>query len=351
MYRQLLFLSLWVSPIFAAEIWTAPGSQTLHQPFSIDFDAKGQMYGVEFQPTNQVFGVIDGKFQYLSGVKWNSEGKGAKPPAPAKAKDLEPAVYNALHDITIAPDGSILLSDTFQHRLCRLNPQTHQTTLLAGTGMPGFKGDGGKGTDAQFNNPFCAALSPDRQFVYIADLGNARVRRLHLTQGTLETVAGNGKSGIPTANSNATEAPLSGPRACCVAPDGTLYIILREGHALAAVKNGKINIVVNQSGKKGTAGDNGPALQAQLNGPKYVCMDQKGCVLILDTENHAVRSYDPQTQTLKTIVGTLGKPGNQVAAEWSKTQLRRPHGARLGPDGKLYVVDTENDRILVGPAP
>ena len=352
MLRYFLPLSLLsLLPLQAIEVWTAPGSTTLKQPFSVDFDAKGQLYGVEFQPTNQVFTVSDGKFHYISGVKWNSEPKGAKPPAPANPRDLNPAVYNALHDITMAPDHSLILSDTFQHRLCRLDPQTHQTTLLAGTGTPGFKGDGGPATEAQFNNPFCAALAPDKQSIYIADLGNARIRRVHLPTGTIETVAGNGKRGIPTPNSVATQAPLSGPRACCVAPDGTLYIILREGHALAAVKDGKINIVVNQSGQKGSAGDQGPALQAQLNGPKYVCMAPSGLVLILDTENHAVRAYDPKNHTLRTVAGTLGKPGTQVGTDWSSTQLRRPHGARVGPDGKLYVVDSENDRILIGPAP
>jgi sugar lactone lactonase YvrE len=352
MLRYLLALGLSsFLPLSAIEVWTVPGSANLKQPFSLDFDAHGQLYGVEFQPTNQVFTVSEGKFNYISGVKWNSETKGAKPPAPSNPKDLNPAVYNALHDVTCLPDGTIILSDTFQHRLCRLDPKTHQTTLLAGTGNPGFKGDGGPATEAQFNNPFCAALSPDQKSFYIADLGNARIRRLQLATGVIETVAGNGKRGIPAANSVATEAPLPGPRACCMAADGTLYIILREGHALAAVKNDKVNIVVNLSGQKGLAGDQGPALQAQLNGPKYVCMTPKGLVLILDTENHALRVYDPQNHTLKTLVGTLGKAGNHVGPDWASTQLRRPHGARIGPDGKLYVVDTENDRILVGPAP
>jgi sugar lactone lactonase YvrE len=82
-----------------------------------------------------------------------------------------------------------------------------------------------------------------------------------------------------------------------------------------------------------------------------ICMDAKGRVLIVDTENHAIRAYDPSKQTLETVVGTLGKAGAKIAPDWAGTQLKRPHGARIGPDGKLYVSDSENSRVLVGAAP
>ena len=55
-------------------------------------------------------------------------------------------------------------------------------------------------------------------------------------------------------------------------------------------------------------------------------------------------------QTIRTIIGN-GKKGSAVGADWAGTQLNRPHGARIGPDGRLYVTDTENNRILIGPAP
>ena len=144
-------------------------------------------------------------------------------------------------------------------------------------------------------------------------------------------------------------APMGDVRACCVAKDGTLYALLRGGHALAAIKDGKVNVVVNKAGKPGPATD-GPAADARMLGPKYVTMDAKGNVLILDTENHCLRVYDPAKQTIRTLVGN-GKKGSAVGADWAGTQLNRPHGARIGPDGRLYVTDTENNRILIGPAP
>ena len=351
--RSALFalLCLAALPLAAVEVLPATGADKLNEPFSVDFDAQGKLYGVEFTPSNQVFAVLDGKIQPIAGVRWNSVPKGAQPPAPAKAKDLSPAIFNGIHDIAIAPDGSIYIADTFQHRIVRIDPKTHAVIAFAGTGEAGFAGDGGAATQAKFNNPFCCSLSPDGKAMVIADLGNSRVRRIDLATNRIETIAGNGKRGIAEAGSPALTAPLNGPRATCVAKDGTVYIVQREGNSLIALKDGKLKTVVNVAGKKGSAGDNGPAAEAQLNGPKYICMDAQGRVLIVDTENHAVRAYDPTKQTLTTVVGTLGKAGAKIAPDWASTQLKRPHGVRIGPDGKLYVSDSDNSRVLLGTAP
>ncbi len=333
----------------AIEVVRLPGAEDLHEPFSIAFDARGDAYGVEFQPANRVFKLHGGRIEYVSGVKWDSRGKTPKPPAPAKPLDFAPAVYNGMHDIAIAPDGSIYLADSFQHRIVRLDPKTHVATPFAGTGKSGFGGDGGPAERAQFNVTMCGTLSPDGAFMTVADIGNHRVRRIDLRTRVVTTLAGNGKRGLPKDGDDALDAPMGDVRATCVAKDGTVYALLRGGNALVAVKDGKLEVVVNKSGQAGPATD-GPAAEATMRGPKYVTMDAKGNVLILDTENHCLRLFDPVKRTIRTIVGD-GKKGSAVGADWSGTQLNRPHGARIGPDGRLYVCDTENNRLLVGPAP
>ena len=345
-----LLLSLALLP--AVEVLNVPGATELREPFSIAFDSHGQLFGVEFTPHNRVFTIRGGKLEFISGVKWDSKGNGkGQVPAPAQALDLKPAVYNGIHDIAIGADDAIYLGDTFQHRICRLDPKTFETTILAGTGQPGFSGDGGAATQAKFNGTFCNALTPDGHALIVADMGNARVRRINLSTHQVETIAGNGKKGLPKDGGAALTSPLIGVRATCVARDGTVYILLRDGHALAALKDGKLHLVVNKTGKSGIAGDGGPAIDAQMNGPKYICMDAKQRVLILDTENSALRLYDPVSGLLTTVAGKLGQTGNAIGKEWSDVRLKRPHGARIGPDGRLYLVDTENHRILIGSAP
>lgn len=347
--RLLALLACAASACAAIEVVKLPGAEDLHEPFSIAFDAKGDAYGVEFQPANRIFKLHDGKIEYVSGVKWNSTGKTPKLPAPAKLLDLSPAVYNGMHDISIAPDGSIYASDSFQHRIVRLDPKTHATTVFAGTGKAGFAGDGGPADQAQFNIPMCGVIDPTGKFMVVADIGNNRVRRIDLATKIITTIAGNGKKGLPKDGDDALKTPMGDVRAACTAKDGTVYALLRGGHALVAIKDGKVTVVVNKAGKPGPATD-GPAAEARMNGPKYVTMDAKGDVLILDTENHCLRVFDPTKQTIRTLVGN-GKKGSAVGADWAGTQLNRPHGARIGPDARLYVTDTENNRILIGPAP
>lgn len=341
--------------VFAASAWGAievvrvPGSEHLREPFSIAFDAKGDAYGVEFQPANRIFRLHGGRLEYVCGVKWDSTAKGALPPAPARPLDLAPAVFNGMHDVAIGPDGSVYAADSFQHRIVRFDPRTQAVTAFAGTGKAGFGGDGGPADQAQFNIPMCGVIDPTGKFMVVADIGNHRVRRIDLATKMVTTIAGDGKKGVPKDGAPALAAPMGDVRAACTAQDGTVYALLRGGNALVAIKDGKVNVVVNKAGKKGPATD-GPAAEATMNGPKYVTMDAKGDVLILDTENHCLRVYDPAKHTIRTLVGN-GRKGAAVGADWSGTQLNRPHGARIGPDGRLYVTDTENNRILVGPAP
>ena len=350
MLRTLLCLLLAATAAPAAiEVIKVPGTDDLHEPFSLAFDAHGDAYGVEFQPANRIFKLHAGRIEYVSGVRWDSAPKGKLPPAPAKRLDLAPAVYDGMHDIAVGPDGSIYAADSFQHRIIRLDPKTHAATVFAGTGKAGFSGDGGPADQAQLNIPMCGVIDPSGKSMVIADLVNQRVRRIDLATKVITTIAGNGQKGLPKDGDDALAAPMGDARAACVARDGTLYVLLRGGNALAAIKDGKVTVVVNKAGKAGPATD-GSAADATMRGPKYVTMDAKGNVLILDTENHCLRLYDPIKQTIRTIVGN-GKKGATVGADWAGTQLNRPHGARIGPDGRLYVTDTENNRILIGPAP
>ena len=353
MLRTLLCLLLAATAAPAAiEVIKVPGADDLREPFSLAFDAQGDAYGVEFQPANRIFKLHAGRIEYVSGVRWDSAPKGKLPPAPAKRLDLAPAVYDGMHDIAVGPDGSIYAADSFQHRIIRLDPKTHAATVFAGTGKAGFSGDGGPADQAQLNIPMCGVIDPYGKSMVIADLVNQRVRRIDLATKLITTIAGNGQKGLPKDGDDALAAPMGDARAACVAAEGTVYALFGSvlgGHSLVAIKDGKVGVVVNRDGQPGPVTE-GPAATARLNFPKYATLDAMGGVLILDTENHCLRRYDPVTRTIRTIAGN-GAKGSAVGADWAATQLNRPQGARLGPDGRLYVADTGNNRILVGPAP
>lgn len=328
----------------------APKTEPVSEPFSVDFDSKGVLYGVEFTKANRIFKVVDGKVEFVAGVNHNAEKEKPAPGAEVKdGPDPQAAIFNGMHDIQIAKDDLAIIGDSFHHRVRCLNLKSGTVTTLAGSGEKGFGGDGGAATSAKFNVTMTATLSPDGKRVLIADIGNHRTRLIDLASGIVSTVAGSGKGGLPVDGTPALEASMGDTRAVTESDDGTLYVLLRGGNALVAVKEGKVRTVVNGAGKKGYSGDGGPAIEATMNGPKYVAMDRQGRVLIADAENHCIRRYDPKSETIELIAGMPPKASDGIGVSLLETGLRRPHGVRVGPDGRIYVCDTYNHRVLAAP--
>lgn len=330
------------------QILGEPKTAAVIEPFSVDFDSDKTLYGVEFTKSNRVFRWKDGKLDFIAGVQHNTE-KVKSFPDVVDGSDPAKALFHGMHDIQVTRDGKAILGDSFNHRVRLLDLKSGEVSTIAGTGKPAFGGDGGPATAASFNVTMTASLSPDQKRYYVADIGNHRTREIDLASGKVTTVAGNGKSGLPTDGAGALDTPMGDTRAVTQAKDGTLYVLLRGGNSLVAVKDGKVNTVVNAGGKKGYGGDGGDGRAALMNGPKYVAMDADDNVLICDTENHCIRRYHPKTGRIELIAGQPSKAGTKIGSDFLNTDLRRPHGVRLGPDGLLYVADTYNNRVLRGP--
>ena len=318
----------------------APAAQcALHEPFGVDFTPSGEMIIVEMEHGNRVLKVD------AQGILRVIAGTGAK----GYLGDGGPALaasFSGVHNLAVLPGGDLLLADSFSNALRRIDTKTGIIRTIAGDGKKGFGGDGGPAAAAQFSTLIQISLDPSSTQLYVADIGNHRVRRIDLKSGVISTIAGNGHTGVPADGAEALQAPLVDPRA--VVPDATggFYILERNGNALRYVDtSGKIKTVAG-TGKKGLSGDGGPALAATMNGPKYVTMDHDGSVLIADAENHVVRRYSPKTGLITRVAGT-GKAGTAgLGGDPQQCELRRPHGVTVARDGTLYIADSYNDRIL-----
>jgi len=332
------------------QIAGAPTTEHVSEPFSVDFDSKGVLHGVEFTKSNRLFRLLNGKVEFIAGVEHNSE-KNKVHSEVKDGPDPEAAFFNGMHDIQITKSDQAIIGDSFNHRVRLLDLRSGAVSTLAGTGKTEFIGDGGPATQAGFNITMTASLSPDEARLYIADIGHHRTREVNLATGIVTTVAGNGKGGLPTDGGSALDTPMGDTRAVTQAKDGTLYILLRGGNSLVALKDGKLKTVVNATGKKGYSGDGGPGRDATMNGPKYVAMDDAENVLIADAENHCIRRYVVKTGVIELIAGAPPKAGSRIGGTFLQTEFRRPHGVRIGPDGKLYIADTYNNRVLRGDYP
>ena len=339
-----LLLVCLVSPVAAKDrivsATVAVVEPKIVQPFAGEFDRDGGFVFVEMVGGERLRRVKpDGTVETLAGT--------GKKGFDANAKSALEAGFNGMHNLVIAPDGLIYLADTFNHAIRVYDPKTKTVSLLAGTGKAGFAGDGGPAVQARFSQAICLALSRDGKTLFVADIGNRRVRAIDVESKVVRTVAGTGVKGTPTDGEPAAKQPLTDPRAVCVDSKGNLYVLERGGHRLYVVDPaGNIRAVAG-TGKAGYSGDGGPALAAAFNGPKFIACDKDDTVLICDTENHAVRRYVPGKEIVVPIAGT-GKPGAAgLDGDPKKCQLKRPHGVTIHPmTGELWIADSENHRLL-----
>ncbi|OHE79963.1 MAG: hypothetical protein A2107_07905 [Verrucomicrobia bacterium GWF2_62_7] len=314
-----------------------PATQAkLHEPFAAAVDAAGNMFICE--ESGRVLKVdAKGVIKTIAG----EGGKGFSGDGGPAAK----AQLNFPHNLIVAPNGDLLIADTLNSCVRKIDTKNGIITTIAGTGEKGFSGDGGPAAKAKFNGTFSIALDRAGRQLYICDLGNRRIRAMDMKTGIVRTVVGNGQRGVPTDGADATGSPLADPRAVCVDSKGNIYILERSGHALRVVdKAGKIRTVAG-TGKKSFSGDGGDALKAGMNGPKHLYPDRQDNILIADAENNVVRKYIPATRKIVRVAGTDRK-GTALNADPLKTELARPHGVYVHTDGVIYIVDSYNSRVL-----
>jgi sugar lactone lactonase YvrE len=315
----------------------AAASAKLGSPFGVDTDAEGNLYFVEIDGHRVCKIDARGILTRIAGTgRKGSGGDGGMPLA---------AEFNALHNLAVAKNGDIYLADTLNHRVRKIDRKTGLITTIAGSDK-GYSGDGGPATQAKFSGIYCATLDPSGQRLLLADLDNRRIRAVDLRTGIVTTIAGNGEKGVPADGATATAAPLVDPRAVTADSVGNVYVLERSGHALRVVdREGKIRTVVG-TGQKGASGDGGPARQATLNGPKHLCIDHDGSVVIADTENHAIRKYLPREEKIIRLAGS-GKQGTAgVGGPALDVEMNQPHCVYAHPSGELYIADSSNRRIL-----
>jgi sugar lactone lactonase YvrE len=230
------------------------------------------------------------------------------------------------------------------HVVRRVDAKTHIISTVAGTGSPGFAGDGGPANQAQLRQPHSIAFDPQGRLM-ICDIGNLRIRRVDLQTGTIETWAGTGERKPTPDGAPIAGTPLNGPRAIALDPDGNLYLVLREGNAVYRKdpKAGRIYHVAG-TGETGHTGDGGPAKLAKLAGPKGVAWAPDGSLYLADTESHTIRRVDLKSGIITTVVGA-GERGDGPDGPASKCRLARPHGIFVSKDGTVYVADSESHRI------
>ena len=253
----------------------------LYLPTGVAVDAVGNIYFADNQRIRKVTastGIITTVAG--SGVQGYSGDGG-----PAASAEL-----NWPWAVAIDSAGNIYFTDTDNQRIRKVAVSTGIITTVAGTGTPGYSGDGGPATSAQLNSPFGIGVDAAGN-IYFADYFNSRVRKVTASTGDISTVAGNGTQGFYGDGATATSAKMYYPTSVAVDTVGNLYIAddVNDRIRKVTASTGIIQTMAG-TGSTGYSGDGGPATSGELFWPYGVAVDTAGTIYIADKNNNRIRA-------------------------------------------------------------
>lgn len=223
---------------------------------------------------------------------------------------------------------------------------SYTISTIAGNGQPGFAGDGGPASAAQLNDPYGIIRGPDGALWFCEHNGH-RIRRI-APDGTISTIAGTGKRGPAGDGGPATAAELNLPHEIRFGPDGHLYVADTGNNAIRRIDlgTGVITTIAGGPTRRGFTGDGGPAAAATFKGPHSIQFDPAGNLYICDVGNHAIRRIDPITGIITTVAGT-GRPGpTPDGAPLAGTPFNNPRSLDVDREGNLWLVTREGNQVF-----
>ncbi|HKX30472.1 MAG TPA: hypothetical protein VJ302_22465 [Blastocatellia bacterium] len=314
-----------------------PASNNLLYPNGLAVDSQGQLL-ISDLGTHRIL-KLDRRGQ-LTVVAGTGEGGFGGDGGPAvKARLFAP------HALAFDAEGNLLVADTFNNRLRRITRDGVITTI-AGDGRARYAGDHGPALEASFNNPQNLAVDRDGG-ILVADTYNHVVRRID-REGLVTTFAGS-QPGFGGDGGPADKAQMSLPMAVAVAPDGSVYISDAGNSRIRRVSpDRKIQTVIGYGPAQDTygagfAGDGGPAEKAKIFSAADLKFDAGGNLYLSDSGNHRIRVIRDGIITTVAGAGHVGFSGDGGQA--GAAELNTPQKLALAADGGLWIADRANCRV------
>ena len=336
-----------------------PRATMLYSPADVAFTPQGRLVVIDWNNHRIRAVQEDGKLKIVAGEGELSTGL------------LGDEVGNRLNhptDVTFDAEGRMVIAAWHNSRVKRVDPTTGALEDIAGTGARGYDGDNGPALMAILNLPASVLYDPQGNLL-VSDQANQRIRMID-RDGKITTIAGTGKRGYGGDGGPALEAMFNLPVGQQGHPaahivrhptTGDLYLADTDNNRIRRIDPAGMVTTVAGTGNAGTAGLEGPALEADLEHPVDVAIGPDGDLYIADTVNNCVRVV--RQGMISTVAGTCGLCSNELGDQCRcpardaacigdgrparQAALKRPTGIAFDAEGNLYIADTLNHRVRV----
>lgn len=250
-------------------------------------------------------------------------------------------------DLVIAPNGDLYLVNRFDNIVMKFDTVSKVTTVIAGTGSAGVSPDGLDALSTSFSGIAHIALAANGD-IYIADQVENKIRKIKASDNTVETVAGTGTAGFSGDGGQATSAQLSQPYDMVFDSSGDLIFIDRGNFCIRKIEisSGVITTIAGTPGSSGDVTDGATATATNFAECNSLALSSTGELYVLDEVNGKIHKINT-SGIINHIAGSGKRFYGGDGAKAVDAQLGLPFGVAVGPDGKVYITDSRNNRIRV----
>ncbi|HLG98029.1 MAG TPA: hypothetical protein VKX49_17065 [Bryobacteraceae bacterium] len=252
-----------------------------------------------------------------------------------------------IEGLAIDAQDNLYFTEWFGNVVMKVAPNGTATNI-AGTGSPGFSGDGGPAASAELNGPSGVTLDSNGN-ILVADTRNHRIRKI-TPDGTITTIAGTGTCGFSGDGGPALAAELCLPAQVLFDSSGNLLISDYGNRRVRAIAPDSTIVTLAGSGaidknlgNPGSSGDGGPEIHATFALIGRAVFDKSGNLFVSDAQANNIRKISADG-TVSTIAGTGQSGYSGDGGPALQAQLLRPGPVSVGPDGALYVI-TGDSRV------